>query len=240
MKKIKLFVSLALIVGGLKSGRAAATSDCVQFPKQVEAPVVKACEEDSHYSFLIAGTETRYAKDLYRARLVDTLRDWFTLQGMAMPIDGEIEFWLAVPESNPAAAQARAAMYWAGGAVVAFLPIAPEGWRLTDRQIAVLSEDFRYPSSYGHRPGSLLVHSQDDANHGDVVEFLAGHGLEEPRPVGKNRHVYQVDTFAELGALRAIEAHPRAKQLIKSVSLNSVVEWVALRQRVFAFSLPTQ
>lgn len=239
MKKIKLFVSLAVITLSLRSGRAQATGGCVQFPEQAEAPVVKACEDEINYTFHIAGHETRYAKDGYRARLARVLQDWFESNGMALPLDGEVEFWLAVPETNPAATQARAALYWNGGAVVAYLPLAPDGWKLTDKQMAVLSGEQRYPASYGYRPGNLLVHAQEDVPHAAVVNFLAEHGVDDPRAMGKDRYVCAVDPFLELHAKNAVETHPQAKHLIKNISVNSVVEWVAMRQRAFAFSLPS-
>ncbi|MBM4251303.1 MAG: hypothetical protein FJ146_04990 [Deltaproteobacteria bacterium] len=239
MKKIKLFVSLAVITFSLGSGHAKATGGCVQFPEQAEAPVVQACEGETHYTFNVAGRETSYAKDSYRARLARVLNDWFASKGLALPPEGEVEFWLAVPETNPAATQARAAFYWSGGAVVAYLPLVPDSWKLTDRQVAVLDSEQRYPGSYGHRPGTLLVHVQEDVPHAAVVDFLAEHGVDDPRALGKDRYVYEVDPFLELHAKSAVETHPQAKQLIKNISVNSVVEWVAMRQRAFAFSLPS-
>ncbi len=240
MQIVKSFVNLAFVIWGFHSIEARAMNDCVVFPERTEAPVVRACEDESHYTFEIAGLESRYVKEDYRARLVQVLRDWFTAQAINMPADGAIEFWLAVPETNPASAQARAVMYWPGGAVVAYLPIAPESWQLSNKHVAVLGDQLKYPATYGHRPGAILVQQQEGAVHSEVAAFLASHGLDDPLPTGKDRHMYRVEVFKEASALTSILAHPQTKQLIKNISVNSVVEWVAQRQRVFAFSLPTQ
>ena len=216
-----------------------AFAECVSLPHNVSPAPVEACESDTHYTFTILGKDQTYEKEKFRQDLLAALERWFVAAGTAMPKSGDIEFWLAVPDTSPASTQARAVFYWEGGAIVAYIAIDPAKWKLANRHIGVLPEDTKYPQSFGYQPGTLLIQPTPGTSPADLYSFVSDYGAEQPQALGSSWQVYKVPALKEQDTMTAIAADPDAKLLVNQVTTNSMLEWISLRQRIFAFSLPT-
>ena len=214
-------------------------AECVSLPLNVLPAPVEACESDTHYTFKIVGKDQTYEKQKFRQDLLAALERWFIAAGTTMPTSGEVEFWLAVPDTSPASTQARAVFYWEGGAIVAYLAIDPAKWKLANRHIGVLPEDTKYPQSFGYQPGTLVIQAAPDTSPTDLNNFVANYGAEQPQSLGANWQIYKVPALKEQVTMEAIASDPAAKLVVNQVTTNSMLEWISLRQRIFAFSVPS-
>lgn len=209
-------------------------AQCVQVPAGVESPLATSCETEDQYLFEVTGTKLAYPKAMFRERLRTEFTAWLNAAGVALPDDATIEFWLAVPEADPAATQARAVLRSADVNLVWYLSLYPDEWALTNRELGVLS-DGPYPSSYGHRPAQLLVKARGTAEE-SRRRMLAEHGARDPSPYAANWSVYTTDATREGDVMAAIAADPRSAFLVERVEANHVIEWIALRELAFTFA----
>jgi hypothetical protein len=226
---------LRLVLGAALA--APARGACVQVPRDAESPPVRACETETAYELEITGERFVYDKADYQEGLRAALRQWLRSAGLDDD-GGDVEVWLSVPEAAPAATGARVVVRTTSGhAFVAFTSLHPEDWRLTDASIGVLASGQSYPSSFGARPRQLLVRSAPGAARGAVEELMTRHGAGSPTVLSGEWTRWLAPPFREADVLSAASSDADAPVLLRSVTLNLVVEWIALREKAFAFSL---
>lgn len=207
---------------------------CVTVPIDAEEPLVTACETTDDYTFDVVGSRFSYAKAAYRERLRSEFAAWLTAAGVPTPDDGTVEFWLAVPETDPAATQARAVLRSESVNLVWYLSLHPDRWSLTNSSLGVL-DDGPYPTSYGHRPAQLLIKARGPAEDARRT-LLAELGARDPSPYAPNWSVYTTDSTREGEVMAAIKADPRSLALVERAEANHVIEWIAMRELAFTFA----
>lgn len=209
---------------------------CVNVPRKAANTAVKVCESAVSYTYHITGNEYVYEKDAYQDAFAALLNDWFEREHIA-PQTTMVTFWAAVPEANPEAAQARAVMQAGSKRFVFFLPIHPAEWTLTNVRVSILGKDEAYPEYYGHVAGSILVKKSITAKEADLQNFLADFQAYNPEPYTTGWSAYSVPVFKEQSIKEAIIREDPSGQFVERSELNYVFEWIALRERVFAFSI---
>ncbi len=209
---------------------------CVNVPRTATNTAVKVCESAYSYTYHIAGNVFEYEKDEYRQAFAILLDDWFTSVNVT-PHSTRVTFWTAVPEANPEAAQARAVMQTGSKKFVFFLPIHPADWSLTNIRVSILEEDEDYPEYYGHAVGSLLLKKSETAQEADLQNFMANYQAFDPEAYTPGWSSYSVPVFKEQYIKEAIGRDDPSGQYVAGSELNHVFEWIALRERVFAFSI---
>jgi hypothetical protein len=224
--------TLILVMFGSYSSIAQAQS-CLYIPS-AESPAVSACDVGENYTFDITGSTYAYAKDAYQARLNGMLADWLAAEGLEAPDGAVVELWLAVPEANPSAAQARAVLRSPSLNLVWFLSVHPDEWTLAGRDIGILAGG-AYPQSFGHRPGQLLVKAKGGSEAARAA-LLAAYGATTPEAYVSGWSIYHTQAAAELVVADSVLADPRSATLIERIDPNSVVEWIAMRQLAFTFA----
>ena len=209
---------------------------CVNVPRTATNTAVKVCESADFYTYHIAGTVYEYEKDAYREAFAVLLNDWFAHENIS-PTTSRVTFWAAVPEANPEAAQARAVMQAGSKRFVFFLPIHPGDWSLPNVRVSVLGINETYPEYYGHAAGSLLVKKSETAQEADMQSFMANYQAYDPESYAPGWSSYSVPVFKEQSIKEAIVRDDPSGQFVAKSELNHIFEWIALRERVFAFSI---
>lgn len=237
--------SAALAQAPLGDGESelAGRDRCIGIPRESETPPVTVCETKMEYVFTVTGERTAYLKEEFRSALRVAVGRWYDEAGVEEPSGARLEFWVAVPEANPAGTMARVALVdgvtttgEAAPSVVFFVSIDPATWTFTDADVAVLGDE-RYPEAYGYRVGTLLVKAAPTAEKGQIETFLAGHGVGGGDEFAPNWSAHSVAPFQEEQTAAAVRLDPRGAELVTKVELNQIVEWIARRERAFAFSL---
>jgi hypothetical protein len=236
-------LSLATVAAPEAAATPARLDRCVDIPRDADPAPVTVCETKSEYVFTVVGERTAYAKDDFRAALRTAIFRWYDDAGVEAPSLARLEFWVAVPEANPAGAMARVAVVdgvTSSGdpapSVVFFLGLDPATWTITDADVGVL-DDERYPEAYGHRAGILLVKRAQTADKGQVEAFLARYGVGAGDEFAPSWSAHPVTPLTETETAALVRDDPGAKALVDKVELNQIVEWIARRERAFAFSL---
>jgi len=211
---------------------------CIHIPEAAEAGpgIVTACETLSSYNFDVAGTHYDYPKEAFREQVRKTLGDWALKSHVILPDEAWIEFWLAVPEGSPQGTMGRAVVNWKGGGLVAYLELGLDHWELASRNVGILDPGESYPTNFGHQAETLLVKPRDQVDQGDLHRYLQTLGASAPAALGQGWEVYHVAAMEEADTARAIRAAPEFARHLSHVELNAMIEWIAVRQRVFAFS----
>jgi hypothetical protein len=225
---------------------------CVGVPRS--APKVTVCETLQSYTFDLAGEKQAYDKAAYRSAARAAVTSWFSSHGLTPPVGARLAYWIAVPETDPRAAQGRLVLQAPldpEHQLVAFVGVGPETFVVDDAHVGILG-DASYPSSYGHRASSLVVRPAAGASESDVQALLAAYGATpaagldasgartgavELAAAGASYLAYQVGVFAEASTAKAAMADARAATLVSGIELNSFFEWIASREQAFAFSL---
>lgn len=212
-----------------------AHASCVTIPNNTPEAAVTACEQGQTYSFEIDGTYRSYAKSIFQQRLRQTIQQWLSLQDLdaSLLAGTSLEFFLAVPEINPAATQARVQVTMLDQrALIFYLSLDPETWRLEDIDVGILSWGKRYPEFFGERIASLLIAKQPQADDAPFRRSMAESGVTNLDAIGGGWWS---------GHVRPLSEHMVVEQLrqsshVKHVTTDSIIEWIAYRERIFAFS----
>ncbi len=214
---------------------------CINVPSAASNTAVKVCETPDSYTFHVASNVYEYGKDAYKESFALLLNDWFEHENIAPQINKptRVTFWIAVPEANPEAAQARAALQAGGKHFIFFLPIHPAEWSLANIRVSILGKDETYPDYYGHVAGSLLVKKSESINESDLHSFMASYQALGPELYTPGWSSYSVPVFKEQSIKTAISTDDPTGQYVAGTELNHIFEWIALRERVFAFSIYT-
>jgi len=231
---MRIFLGLLLSFSAAYADPSVAA--CTNVPRSASNTAVKVCESAHVYSFHIAGSVYDYSKDAYRDAFGHLLGDWYEQQQLD-PQTTRVTFWAAVPEANPEAAQARAVLQIDGRRFVFFLPIHPEEWSLANIRVSVLGTDENYPEFYGHTAGSLLVKHSAGVNESDLQSFMAHYQAFNPESYTPGWSSYSVPVFKEQEIKEAVGRDDPSGQYVARSELNHVFEWIAFRERVFAFSI---
>ncbi len=211
---------------------------CVNVPRTASNTAVKVCETADVYTYHVAGSVYEYSKVAYRNAFALLLNEWYEHENI-LPQNTRVTFWVAVPEANPEAAQARAVMQAGSKRFVFFLPIHPADWSLANVRISILGKDESYPDYYGHAAGSLLVKKSGSVTESDLQGFMANYTAQYPESYTPGWTAYAVPVFKEQSIKTAISLDDPSGQYVERTELNHVFEWIALRERVFAFSIYT-
>lgn len=233
---MRLFLPLMLL---FSAGYAnAADGACVSVPRTAKDPVVKACETFTSYTFHITGSTWTYGRSEYRSAFSRLLREWLDQQGVTWANQrATVDFWLAVPEANPEATQARAAVRIGDQRFVAYLSIHPDDWQTDDLSVGILPPGEAYPNSFGYRAGSLLVKKEDGVDEESLHVLMEAHSAVRPQFFSPGWFDYSVPSFNEQAVNDAVLEDPATKLSIARTNFNYMLEWIALRERVFTFSL---
>jgi len=212
---------------------------CINVPKSTSQTTVKVCESSDSYTFHIAGNVYDYNKGHYQEAFGLLLQDWYERKNIDPTITGQtrVIFWAAVPEANPGAVQARAVMQSGGLRFVFFLPIHPSDWSLANIRVSILGQNEAYPEFYGHSAGSLLVKRSVNVNDIELNNFMATYGAESPEYYTPGWVSYSVPVFKEQSIKQSISRDDSSQLYVERSELNHIFEWIALRERVFAFSI---
>lgn len=235
MSKLTLILALGINLTDVALARLSDPAHCTRIPDEPGSPVI-VCETATTYEFDIVGTIQVFDKAAFRQQLRRELLDWlattpFPAQALAT---AQIRFWLAVPEINPASAQARVEVTTETGSFLLSLPIAPEDWLFSTSNAANLG-DQSYPQYFGHRLGSVLVKAASGVPEGDFFEYLVDNGVLAIEPMSNGWYAAEVEAFAEADVALALRKKPRAGDFVEKAGLNYIMEWIAHRARVFEF-----
>jgi hypothetical protein len=237
----------ALVLGTLTSKAAAA--GCIQLPPNVSAPAVEACETRRLLFFDIAGEVDSAEKGAFQLAFQKSVALWFDAHAVPRELlDGaSVDFWLAMPEANPAATQARAVLHLAprGGdtaaSLLVFLSPQPDNgdkWLLDDSSLGFLT-DKTYPQSFGFRTGQLLVKVQPGVTSDQLQNMLASLNADASHSgeYAPGWYVVEMPPLQEAKLKNILEQDITARAVVARADFNPLVEWIAFRERLFAFSL---
>jgi hypothetical protein len=241
-QRAKIALSVAVFCScGLAGPTAAAAGLCVQIPAGVALPVVEACETERFLFWDIAGTPSVRDKGAYVAAFQKSLESWWEARGLdgGQLAGAPVELWLAMPEANPAATQARAVVTLPAAKLIVFLSPLPDGsggWTLDDSSVGFLT-DAGYPASFGYRTQQLLLKAKPGVDAEQVAALLARHGVTHGGEYSPSWYAVRVPPLQEAALKAALIRDPEAASVIARLDFNPLVEWIALRERMFAFSL---
>lgn len=230
---------LAILAGFLLPPAALAGGACVSIPEGSSEPPVTACELGDEYAFDIVGDKLRYDKRTYRLRLREAVAGWLATHGLddALLTDAKVDVFFAVPEVDPAATQARMQVRLRDGrAFVVFLSPRMEDWSPGDADVGVLPRGQTYPEHFGDRAATVLIEKVPGSDPRSFRESLAGHGVHDAEPFSGNWWSGGVDALKESEVAERLIRSPFARPYVARAQANPLVEWIAERRRVFAFS----
>jgi hypothetical protein len=233
---MRIFIGLLLYFSAAYAEPSWAT--CIDVPRSASNAAVKVCESEVSYTFQVANNSYEYDKAAYQEAFGLLLRDWYAQENIA-PKATRVTFWAAVPEANPEAVQARAVMQAGSKRFVFFLSIHPAEWSIKNVRISILGTGETYPSDYGHTAGSLLVKKSSHVDEADLQSFMATYQAYHPESYTPGWTSYSVPVFKEQSIKVAIGRDDPTGEIVERSELNHVFEWIALRERVFAFSVDT-
>jgi hypothetical protein len=224
-----------LIAFFLITAPAQAFALCTGIPVGAEEPAVKACESRTHYTFQIAGKEQRFDKRQYQNDLKTHVQSWLAQNDLNQDIAHTyVEIWLSVPELNPAATKMRAVFKGESQDLVFFLPIDPKEWDQEPFNVGITTE-FPYPESFGNQAGELLIKKAAGSSTNGLVGYLQKFGISQVEPFASLWFSGSVGPLTEEETVRQIEFDQNSGSLVEQIQPNAIVEWMALRERVFAF-----
>lgn len=224
---------LFALLAGLLAGSDLAFGSCIVFPRDSAEPVVEVCDENDTYSFRLADTTRSFDKGEFRARVISAAREWLNdhSHGVTLIDGGLVKIWMTVPMANPEAGQPRAIVETSHGLLSFWFDLHALEWKFSHKEAAVLSSG-NYPQTFGHRPASVFIQSQNDAQPQDVVLALRARGALDviekgPGVFEATTRIFDEKKFAtHVGMLTSV---------IKYAQVNSVMEWIADRQMAFSF-----
>lgn len=209
---------------------------CVAIPEK--SPEVTACEQKDTYTIDLPGEHLEFDKEAFRSDVRQAVQRWLAKVGVFPPLQAGVEFWLAVPDIEAANTQARVVVHLERADIVIFLPLHPEQWPQLTPLVSVVDAQSGYPKSYGYQAEELLLTTTAEASEEAVQALLTDHGatLTQPLLAGDTALVH-VGALQERQVANSVLADPRAPRQIKYLVTNSIMEWLATRERAFAFSL---
>lgn len=225
---------LAITLGLGVSEVAIAESGCVSFPRQSSNPVVEACETEFEYDIRIGENSYVFDKEIFQDRIKHAAMTWLTTRAPSATVDSSslVDIWLAVPESDPLAAQGRVMVRTSHGNVVFYFDIKSSNWVFSDSSTAILN-DKSYPTSFGHRPASILAKPTPGAPVDSVIHALLESGAIDATYDNSGSYRGVAVPFQELNvANRALKSHA---EFLERVQVNTIFEWIADRQKIFEF-----
>lgn len=205
---------------------------CVKFPRDAEIPAVEVCEDDDAYSFQVGDVMHRYDKATFASRVKTAATEWLALADDSVTMDASspIQIWMSVPMANPEAAQPRMILPTSRGNVSFWLDLDAAEWHFQDRESAILGTK-DYPETFGHRPGIVLVEAKSGIDTSDLVHNLLDRGATSVIETRPGSFEVQCKTFAEKSLATSAG---KLGSMVKYAQVNSVMEWIADRQMVFA------
>lgn len=238
--KTLLFLS-PLLVSVLAHNSAYGMNRCVQFPqadsnKPKVEPTIEVCTTDDQYSFRILDNYKIFSREDFEFRIRSAVNNWLEghHQSPNIVVNAQVFVWLSVPEANPEAAQPRALVDTSKGYLSFWFDLDSNQWVFSDSETAILGSK-KYPDSFGYRPQYVLAKGQSNANTIDVTQALQDVGAYDISDQGNGWFTAKTKIFEEQSlASKALKNHGN---VLRSVQVNSVVEWIADRQLVFSFPL---
>lgn len=211
---------------------------CVSVPPAASSPLAVACDDGNTYSITVAGIVHQWNKDVYQAALRNGIVSW--LGGEASRYGtAQTEVWLSVPEANPAAASIRVQVLDQKGDAPTFvvsLEMEPSAWAFANDAVAIMGPE-RYPASYGHRAGEILVKPRAGRTTSETATYLAPFGATAPLPLTQAWSLFHTSVFQEAAVRAAVELDQGHAAEVEKIDYNQVVEWIAQRGEAFAFPL---
>jgi hypothetical protein len=205
---------------------------CVKFPRDAEVPAVEVCDNDDVYSFQIGDMKRLFDKSAFAMRAKAAALEWLSDANESVVMDESfpIQIWMTVPMANPAAAQPRMIIPTSRGNVSFWLDLDAVDWRFQDRESAIL-EKTDYPNSFGHRPGVVLVEAKSGIDPYDLEQSLLDRGATRVTQSNVGSFEVQCKIFDEKSFATSAG---QLSSMVKYAQVNSVMEWIADRQLVFA------
>ena len=211
---------------------------CTAIPFGSDNPAVEVCEYEKAYTFTVVGELYKYEKKVYQNRMQEMLIHWLDQSNLPSEYwrDATVDMWLAVPEANPGATQARFAVSGSSGSFVLFSSIHPEEWDLTNDNVGILL-DGPYPESYGVTAGEILVQKKDSTSEDTLFRYMERLGGYSPEGFSRNWYNFQSVVFDEERIRERVENSFEGRFIVDAVQRNSIYEWIAQREKVVSFKL---
>jgi len=233
---IKVLLPLLIAVASPNATLASPFETCVNVPADSPDAVVTVCESASKYTFKIADHIEAYDKKKYQALLTELTGDWLAGGGIDRNrlFSARVEIWMSVPEANPAAAKVRAFFRTTTDNFVISLPISPKEWRISNGNVGV-TERQTYPQSFGYRAGSLLIKKAHQASESDFLAVIQPYSTSTVTNFAPEWYGMETAIFDEKRVSDDISGEHSA--FVDSIQYNQIMEWMAWREQVFAFSV---
>lgn len=229
---IKTLVTTGLLwVATLVNAAPQFDKPCRQIPERSpEDAVAIICDDNSAYNFTIAGEVLIFDKTEFKTRLRESLSDWWQSQGESLDSlsHASIAVWLSIPEANPGAAQARAVVQSNRGNMSLSFDLRSHDWTFTE-DLAAVTGIKTYPETYGWRPRQLLIGAAKTADPTQLAQFLLGLGVTLGEEASGGWYQATTEFLDEQTAAQRIRAADKNGDYIRSVQLNTLMEWIAHR-----------
>lgn len=219
-------------------GAAFAGTNCTGIPSDDPDPAVQVCETDEAYIFRIDETTTSFPKEAYRDRIRHLVRTYAGSIGLHENAfgDGEVTFWLSVPEASPQDAWARAVIRSTNHHFLVNLPIDLKTGALNSSMVANLGQK-DYPDYLGHRVGNILVKKAPKSSEEDFHKAVLRAGARGWSDSAGGWTNFLTTEFTELSVIRNIQHDPSVKIHVAGAQVNEIFEWIAWRAPVFQFNI---
>ena len=216
--------------------KAGILETCTNVPANNPNAVVTVCESAHQYTFKIAGTVESHEKKSYRNRLIELTAAWLSSAGIDRDrlLSSRIEIWMSVPEANPGGAKVRAFFQSSLGNFVVSLPVSPAEWQVTNSNVGI-TEFQTYPQSYGYRAGSILVKKSQKATEPVFLDVVQPYSTTPVESFAPSWYGMGTAVFNERQV--STELSQQNPDIVESAQFNQIMEWMAWRERVFAFSV---
>lgn len=241
MQAVKAFI--CFFSGILILSPVLANGECLSIPAKSENPPISFCETPESITYKVYDDYYTYDKKVYFSSLKKIALQSTLNAGIphARVESGNLQFWLSIPEINPAALQGRAAISTADFEIIINLPIFMEKWHDNTTGFVAINDKSFYPKAFGYSVGKLILATATELTDSDIETRLSeiSPELQLKSKIASNRYTVSLPPLTENRWASRLQANAEdpATRWIKSTELNQVVEWIAHRASVFSFSL---
>jgi len=220
--------------------RGAVVENCLGTPGH--APVIWRCDHGTTWSVRGPSLHQVWPKARTQDLLDQMVREFLSVHAPELSRAAiDIAFWITAPENNPSAAQGRLLVTVGDLHFMLLVPLDSARWTATAANSAVFSAGSTYPESYGYRSATLLLKRNESATEADFDAFVTQvTGIDSaPESFSGLWYVLGTPVFAESRTEALLASANGSPSMIAATGLNHLMEWIAWRDPVFAFSLPT-
>ena len=146
------------------------------------------------------------------------------------PMDLKYTLWLAVPEADPTAVQARIVVESNihPKRFVIFAPMDPTQAVMDLSHVGVLDSGY-YPDTFGYRAGVVLLKVDTTTKQETLDAVLSGAGYAHPQYMAPGYYKLSAAAFKEQATQQSIKRDEYLMQYIQDVNTVAIYEWLADR-----------